>query len=131
MIDDTQILGNHNVADWAGSAYLHLVVESKWSVEFEGWLLDRSLFPSLNPNLMVESSVQEVLRRQKVCVEMQELPDWSIDVGQPFSCHAELLWKFDERIVRIPNKHSVWPVGFVAEGHSLNFVHFFAGAFNG
>ena len=131
IIDESQIHISGNDCDWKGNRLLHCEVASEWSLQFECWLLD----PCLSPNLGVMDdehfTCRVPSRVSQIKITQAILPDWSLCIGQPFACQAELFLADGKKHAKIPNKSCIWPVGTKMCDAPMNLVHFFSGAFNG
>ena len=66
-----------------GIQNIHLQVASKWSTEFECWLLDRSL-PNDILGCVPDSPCRIPIRVEKIQVIVHHLPWWKLQVGECF-----------------------------------------------
>ena len=117
--------------EWKGNKLLHCEVSSEWSLQFECWLLDPHLSSTLG---VIEDQHFTCRVPSRVCqikITQSVLPEWSIGIGQPFACQAELFVADGRKHARVTNKSCIWPVGCRTADAPMNLVHFFSGAFNG
>ena len=131
MIDENQFHVSVDDHDWHGNRLLHLEVSSEWSLEFECWLLDRHLQSSLENLFEHEQGCRAPSRIAKISVLQHHLPEWHVEIGQPFACRANLVIHHGVKRAIISSKKSIWPVGFKEVDSPMNLVHFFSGAFCG
>lgn len=116
--------------DFVGTHTIHLEVATRWSTEFECWLLDRSL-PNDILGCIHDAPCRVPTRIERVRVFVQHLPWWKLQIGDCFSCRAALFENDIMKFVRVSSKHDMWPVGKRMTNQSIAMVHLFAGAFNG
>ena len=113
-----------------GIQNIHLQVASKWSTEFECWLLDRSL-PNDILGCVPDSPCRIPIRVEKIQVIVHHLPWWKLQVGECFSCRANLFEGESMKIATVVSKHDMWRVGQLVMNQPISMAHLFAGAFNG
>lgn len=115
---------------FCGIHNIHLEVASKWSAEFECWLLDRSL-PNDILGCFPEAPCRVPVRVEKIQVIIHHFPWWKLQVGECFSCRANLYEGDPMKIATVVSKNDMWPVGHLIRNKPMSMVHLFAGAFNG
>lgn len=116
--------------EFRGIHNIHLQVASKWSTEFECWLLDRNL-PKDILGCVPDAPCRVPVRVEKIQVLVHHLPWWKLQVGEYFSCRANLYQGEPMKIATVVSKHEMWPVGQLMQNHPIAMAHLFAGAFNG
>ena len=110
---------------WHGDAFLHLQVETKWSLEFECFLLDKGLPISLG------SPCREATKIAKVVVTCAQQPRFQLAPGCEFGCRASLSFHNDRKHAFVSKSCDMWPLAQHHIGRPCSFVHLCSGAFNG